>query len=55
LFRVDEIPDFIDLHPFAGQVAQHAILVGRARAPGIDCKLDDGVLARARQSSNSAD
>lgn len=47
LLGVDESPYLVKLQAFTRQVAQHAVLVGAARFPGVDQQPGDRVLADA--------
>src|SRR6202011_3256108 len=43
LLGINEAPDLIELDALAGQVAEHLVLIGRARLAGIDRQLVYGV------------
>ena len=55
LFRVDEIPNLIDLNSLASEITKDAILIPSAGATGINDEFCDGRLARAGQAGHGPD
>lgn len=55
VFAVAEIPDFIALDSLASDVAQHLVLVFKARLASFFEQARDGVLGNARDPHGGAD
>lgn len=53
LLRVDERPDFVDLQPLAGEIAQRLVLVGTADGAGFAEELGDSALRAGDEAIGS--